>query len=594
MRRARGKGTDRKRTAELFEKNRRTPDLSDYKVNREDDIDFQMKYFGEVKEAEPEEQPKVVAEQGEEPEEVLNKAEQIGAQLADIIPEEQLDAAENDENSVTKEETAEEQELVSAPTINDDTAKGKKQKNSFSFKKFTLIFCVSLFVIVAVSIAAMTLGGMFTVDNTELTSEHLGQVDEKMGKVNVLLLGVDKEGLRTDTIIVASFDTEDNTVNMLSIPRDTRMYVGSRYQKINAAHALSKKNGKIIGPEGSIEAVTRLTGIPINYYIEFSFDAFRDTVDALGGVYFDVPQNMNYEDPVQDLYIHLKKGYQLLDGDKAEQLVRFRRYPQGDIKRVEVQQAFIKAVAEQKLNASIIGKIPELYKSLTKNVKTNATLGDITKYANKLLKLDLNNLTMYELPGNYSEGQFSASYWLANMKEVRILVETVFGYDTSDVTLDKAKAGAVYGKEADPANLEKLEKLSATVYKGDKSSKKEEPVDDEGEFTAPPQIDEEEEEPEQTEDANSDNEDEEETTSRPSSNSSTSQRPSGTTETKPATSTGVTNQRPQANTDNDDNSSSDEPQTNNTPQPQPEPEPEPEPQPEPEDDDGGFKRPGAN
>ena len=125
----------------------------------------------------------------------------------------------------------------------------------------------------------------------------------------------------------------------------------------------------MIGAQGSVEAVTRLTGIPINYYVEFGFEAFRDTIDALGGVYYDVPQNMNYDDPAQDLHIHLTKGYQLLDGDKSEQLVRFRRYPEGDIKRVEVQLNFIKTVAEQKMNSAIITKLPELYKALSKNIK---------------------------------------------------------------------------------------------------------------------------------------------------------------------------------------------------------------------------------
>ena len=134
---------------------------------------------------------------------------------------------------------------------------------------------------------------------------------------------------------------------MLSIPRDTRMYIGSKYQKINAAYAMRTKEGKIKGPNGTIDAVTRLTGIPINYYVEFSFDAFRETIDALDGVDFYVPQRMVYRDPEQGLYINLSKGQQLLDGDKAEQLVRFRQYPEGDIKRVQVQQDFIRAVAAQ-------------------------------------------------------------------------------------------------------------------------------------------------------------------------------------------------------------------------------------------------------
>jgi LCP family protein required for cell wall assembly len=276
----------------------------------------------------------------------------------------------------------------------------------------------------------MTLGGMFTVDNTELTSEHLGQVDEKMGKVNVLLLGVDKEGLRTDTIIVASFDTDDNTVNMLSIPRDTRMYIGSRYQKINAAHALSKKNGKITGPEGTIEAVTRLTGIPINYYIEFSFDAFRDTVDALGGVYFDVPQNMNYEDPVQDLYIHLKKGYQLLDGDKAEQLIRFRRYVDGDLGRIKVQQDFLHALIEQKLKVKYVGKVGSIYKIIARNMETSMTPDDFVQGASQVLDIGGDNVNTYTLP-NVPQYIDRVSYVVPVTSEIKKIREEVFGYDES-------------------------------------------------------------------------------------------------------------------------------------------------------------------
>lgn len=440
-----------------------------YKVNSQEEEELRRKYFGEeantaqesIVPPQPiEEEPADISE--DITEETITP-DTIGAEETETISEEEAAEINNDEifvgeaeqNTDTKQEDVEGKEDTKKEQYIKEETKSKPKKHEFA-KKHAVIFVISLIVIIFASVFAFSMGGLFNGSDDDLADGYVEPVDEMTGKVNVLLLGVDKEGLRTDTIVVVSCDMDDNTINMLSIPRDTRMYIGSKYQKINAAHAISKKNGKIAGPEGTIEAVTRLTGIPINYYVEFSFEAFRETIDALGGVYFDVPQNMNYEDPAQGLYIHLTKGYQLLDGDKAEQLVRFRRYPEGDIKRVSVQQDFIKAVADQKLNASIIGKLPELYKSLTKNVKTNFSLFDVKKYASALLNLNLENMTTYQLPGNYSGNQYNASYWIANMKETRVLVETVFGYDTTYATIDKAISGAVYGKTADPAKTEEL------------------------------------------------------------------------------------------------------------------------------------------
>lgn len=435
---------------------------SAYKVNAEEEKELRMKYFGET--AEEAEEEIAVAAAAETEKSVEGEESEIpGADVEPAAEESALEEMTAEE--VPEPENGEENPAdTPAEVITAENSKGKvkgKGKKVFS-KKYAVIFSVSLAVIIFASVFALSMGGLFSGKGGEdFAGEYIEPVDEVTGKVNVLMLGVDNEGLRTDTIIVASFDTDDSTVNLLSIPRDTRMYVGSRYQKINAAHAISKKNGKIAGPEGSIEAVTRLTGIPINYYVEFSFKAFRETIDALDGVYYNVPQNMNYEDPVQDLYIHLKQGYQLLDGDKAEQLVRFRSYPEGDIKRVRVQQDFIKAVADQKLNAGIIGKLPELYKTLSKNIKTNFTLADMTKYASPLMNLNLENMTTYELPGDYSGSEYEASYWLVNMSETKKLVETVFGYDTTYATIDKPAEGAVYGKTADPQKVAALKESTA-------------------------------------------------------------------------------------------------------------------------------------
>lgn len=304
------------------------------------------------------------------------------------------------------------------------------------------MLATSLLVIIASFFIVMGVG---IFNNNGVDDEMLEPVSVESGKVNVLICGVDKSESLTDTIMVASYNIDTNEVNILSIPRDTRMYIGSKYQKINSAFSVSQ-NGKKKGMNSTIEAVTRLTGIPINYYVKFTFDAFRETIDALGGVYFDVPQNMNYDDPVQDLHIHLKKGEQLLDGDKAEQFVRFRRYPMGDIDRVAAQQNFMKALFEQKMNASIIAKIPELYKTLQDNLDTNITVKDVARYMSVVTNLSAENIHMHALPGIANGTDYGSSYWIADMTQLKTLIEDTFGYPADNITIH-SKDGSSAAKD---------------------------------------------------------------------------------------------------------------------------------------------------
>ena len=321
--------------------------------------------------------------------------------------------------------------------------KRKRARKKFSGKKRVAIFGVSLTVLIVAFMVVMGFGGLFSPSEyADDPTENLAEIDKQTGKINILVVGLDKDGYRTDTILVATYDMDNDIVNILSIPRDTRMYVGGNYQKINCAYAITK-NGKRNGINGTIEAVTRLTAIPINYYVEFTFEAFRDMIDALGGVDYDVPQNMNYDDPYQDLHIHLTKGYQHLDGDKAEQFVRFRKYPMGDIDRVKAQQNFIKALAEQKLNASIIGKLSDIFKVLQKNIKTNFKPSDVLKYAVNLKDLESSNINTYSLPGIADSESYGASYWIADMAELKTLIEETFGYDASKITIHSADGKSI-------------------------------------------------------------------------------------------------------------------------------------------------------
>ncbi|MCD8391026.1 MAG: LCP family protein [Firmicutes bacterium] len=329
----------------------------------------------------------------------------------------------------------------------------------FNVKRYFQVLGIALAVVLVT--VAVCMGINYDSDlGLSGSSEVLADVDN--GKINVLALGVDVDGLRTDAMMLFSYDTGTKEMNILTIPRDTRMYVGNRYQKINAAHAY-ETNGVMGGPEASVEAVTRITGIPINFYVEFSFDAVAHIINILGPIEYTIPDlygdgvGMVYDDPVQSLHINLPPGkygegddcdYPGLTGEQAVQLLRYRHgnpdpvtgifkgYTNGDEDRTQVQQEFIKAVVDQKLNLSLITKIPEIYQEIQAELKTNITFADVVKYAGNLTGLTSASMNSYTLPGEYGEDDANGDVWVPNLNEIRDLVQNVFGYDASDITAD--------------------------------------------------------------------------------------------------------------------------------------------------------------
>lgn len=332
---------------------------------------------------------------------------------------------------------------------------GYRVKVKFNVKRYFQVLGISLAVIIAV--AAVCMGIDFSGSNNEEAVDNTSTVEAADGKINVLLMGVDVDGLRTDAIMLASFDTETKEVNMLSIPRDTKMYIGNRYQKINAAHAFVDESGEIGGATATCEAVTRITGIPINYYVDFSFDAVAHVIDELGPIEFTIPDlygdgvGMVYDDPVQSLHINLPPGDYQLNGQQAVWLMRYRHgnvnpstgvfkgYVNGDSDRVEMQQKFLKAVVDQKVNASLILKIPSIFKDISSEIKTNFTLSEVIKYSKYLADFSSVNIHSYSLPGEYSSDSANGDVWIPNMDEIRTMVQDVFGYPADNITTDNPK-----------------------------------------------------------------------------------------------------------------------------------------------------------
>ena len=238
-------------------------------------------------------------------------------------------------------------------------------------------------------------GDSSAYDGAELPD--VAKSGRKEGVYTFLLVGQDTAGGgNTDTMMLITFDTVNKTINGMSLPRDTMINVdrkGSGH-RLNAVYNYNKGSDPDTQVEKGITAlkkeVGKLTGITPDFYVMVQWEAVGQMVDALGGVYFDVPFDMDYDDPTpgQDLHIHLKEGYQKLDGDQAMGLIRWRhnndysvQYPNGDLGRIETQQAFLEAVAAECLKPATLLKAPALAEVFMENVTTDLSLGNILAFA---------------------------------------------------------------------------------------------------------------------------------------------------------------------------------------------------------------------
>ena len=226
--------------------------------------------------------------------------------------------------------------------------------------------------------------------------------NRKDGVYTFLLVGTDMDDGNTDTIMVASYDTVNQDVSIMSIPRDTMINESWDIKKINSIYSRYSD-----GMGALKKRIQSLVGFAPDFYIKIDLGMFVQLVDLIGGVEFDVPQDMNYDDPAQNLHIHLKQGVQVLDGENAMGLVRFRRYSEGDIKRVEVQQAFMKALIKECLSLKHWGKVKAYIDLAMENVQTDLEFGSVVWFAANVLGLNgtsaLNMDSVYTctLPGDY-------------------------------------------------------------------------------------------------------------------------------------------------------------------------------------------------
>lgn len=221
----------------------------------------------------------------------------------------------------------------------------------------------------------------------------------KAGVYTFLVAGRDVASGATDTILLLSFDTNEKTVSGLNLPRDTMINTSASSKRLNTVYArnrgsrdLSEGERTEKGMEALKKEVANLTGITPDFYVLVEWDAIGELVDALGGVEFEVPFDMDYDDPYQDLHIHQKAGLRELDGEDAMQVIRWRKNNTGpsggDIARLAVQQDFLKAVVKECLQPATFLKVPELARIFTENVTTDLSVGNILALAQKAYGMD--------------------------------------------------------------------------------------------------------------------------------------------------------------------------------------------------------------
>ena len=229
----------------------------------------------------------------------------------------------------------------------------------------------------------------------------------------VLILGRDTGGGgNTDTMLLASYDVTNQKATVMSIPRDTMVNVSWDIKRINSVY--NYYGGGDRGIQYLYKEIAQLVGFEPDYQVVVEWDAVGQIVDAMGGVWFDVPRNMNYDDPYQDLHIHQEKGYRLLTGDDAMQVLRYRHdndmrygYPDGDLGRIKTQQAFLTAMVDQLLQIKNVTKINQFIQVFQNNVETDLSFQNILWFAQQAILggLSMENVEFVTMPNR------TASCW---------------------------------------------------------------------------------------------------------------------------------------------------------------------------------------
>ncbi|MBQ2835807.1 MAG: LCP family protein [Clostridia bacterium] len=326
--------------------------------------------------------------------------------------------------------------------INKKDKKIKKKKKSKVWGKILILLILILVALIGLFIYKSKQNGGGLQGMLSILVGHDEETLKNLEPIQVLLMGksTDQGAELTDTIIVATYNPQTQNASLLSIPRDTFVgknpTTGTGTDKINALYRKS--------PEKTLEAINKLTGLEVKYYMVIDNQALIELVDIIGGVEFDVPINMKYDDRSQNLHINLKKGLQVLDGDKAEQLIRFRKnndgttYPKeyggDDYGRMRTQREFIMATAKQTIQAKNILKVKDIIDLVYEYVETNISISIIKDYVPYAVNIDISTIQSAVIPGgSYGPPTYPLWFFIPDKDETEALMEQLYGTGEDEI-----------------------------------------------------------------------------------------------------------------------------------------------------------------
>ncbi len=332
-------------------------------------------------------------------------------------------------------------------------------------KEFILWGCIGIAVLV---ILGMILGILFHEPNVDDTPNFPTDSSPLSGDIDVsvnpyerkedyytfLVAGVDDVSLSTDVMMLVSLDKQNGKIHVVQLPRDTfvnasvggfttvhrvnAVFTGEYNRRVN--NGTSAKTAKKLAMQALCDRLSETLCVTIDEYILINTSGFRSMIDAIGGIYFDVPFDMFYEDPEQELYIDLKAGYQHLNGAKCEQLIRYRDgYGRGDIERMEMRAAFMSELFKQVKNNINIDTMLKIIKDkdLLQKINTSMSLVDLIAYVKMVYAIGDGNMEIRTIGGEVVQNPHNG-YWLyfcLNKKAALADINECLNVYTKDITL---------------------------------------------------------------------------------------------------------------------------------------------------------------
>lgn len=309
------------------------------------------------------------------------------------------------------------------PAAYEEPETPKKKKHGFGKG-------LAKFLLVVLLIIALLTGVLFLVAKQPVDANC--DLARKRGNSTILLAGTDASGDRTDTIMLLNVDRKAGKLSLMSIPRDTKVNSTYTPHKINAAYGVNGSGEQ--GMDALMEYVSECIGFRPDGYMLIDLNVFVELVDLMGGVRFDVPCDMYYNDPTQDLYINLQAGEQKLNGEQAMGVVRFRSgYAMADLERVNVQRDFLSAALHQWVSVKNLWKLPKALSLLLDHTLTDLSTANLLWMAESVVRCGTGDMMMTTIPhGLNGDGE----YVLIDAQETLDLVNESFCPYEQGITMD--------------------------------------------------------------------------------------------------------------------------------------------------------------